>query len=102
MSKRLRKTPEARRKEIVAAALHIAQRDGFQALDRTKIAEYAGCSVSLIQRYFATVKQLRRKVVRAALQSNKLVIVGQAIAAGEPSTNNLDPDIRRKALESLI
>lgn len=97
-----RMNPEQRRLAMLAAAMKIAQKPGgFASLERGPVAVAAGCSASLVNHYFANMDGLRTAVIKAAVASKNLHVIGQAIVAGHPAARRVAPALRKDALASL-
>jgi AcrR family transcriptional regulator len=78
------KTKRNRKQDILDAALHVAERDGYMLMTRENIALQAGVSVGLVSNYFGTMKQLRRTVMRQAVSRGIERIVQQGVAMRDP------------------
>lgn len=81
MSKRMK--PDDRRDEILAAALRVATRQGYKVFTRAQVAESAGCAESLVSKYFGTMPQFRRQVMRAAIRAKNRIIIMQGVLTGD-------------------
>src|SRR4051812_23928118 len=66
-TRRKRKSPEARRSDIVSAALRLFAAKGFAATRLDDVAEAAGIAKGTIYLYFETKEELFREVVRQEL-----------------------------------
>ena len=60
-------TPEARRAELVAAALEVFGRAPYDAVTVAEVAETAGASTALVHHHFGSKRELYRTALRAAL-----------------------------------
>lgn len=98
---RKRLNPDVRREEILKAAMIVARRDGYTRMTRQAIAERAGASVGLVSRYFGTMPQLKRAVMRAAVTARDARLVAQGLAAGDPHARKADGELKRAALEAI-
>lgn len=98
-SKRL--APEIRKEAILAVALDRALVLGLNNLRRDDIAQHAGVANGLVTRYFNTMTQLRRAVVRAAIHRECLPVLAQALASRDPDALKAPEDLRKRALASL-
>lgn len=99
---RTRMKPEARRDQILAAALTIATEQGYNALTRDGVANAAGVATGQVNHIFNTMAQLRRAVMRAAVHRELLPIVAQGLAQGDKDAHAAPDWLKRKALDSLI
>ena len=87
---------------MMTAALTVAARDGYQQMTRQAVADHAGCSTGLISRYFGTMPQLRRSVMRAAVTRGDNRVLAQGLAAGDPNADKATLPVKRAALERLL
>ena len=92
---RRREQPVIRKEEILSAALRLAERIGYYALTRERIAAESDFSCSLITWYFRTMTQLRQEVIQTAIDRKILGIVAQALSVGDLTIDSLTPDMRK-------
>lgn len=101
MTKR-RLPPNDRKYQILTAALAVAARPGgWSKLTRDAVAREAQCADGLVSKYFGTMTQMRRTVMRSAVLTENLAIVAQGLATGDPHAQKADESLKRKALETL-
>jgi DNA-binding transcriptional regulator YbjK len=93
-----RADPVLRKKQILTAALDMAVVHGYQNITRGLIAERANVSVGLITRYFGTMKNLKRAVMRAAVNSEVLAVVAQGLANGDEQAKKAPQEVKEKAI----
>lgn len=98
---RSRRDPETRKSLILAAALTVAERDGFANVTRKAIAAEAYVSEPLVNKYLGTLPQLRRTVMRQAIKHELLSIIAQGIAGGNAYALKASPELKAKALATL-
>jgi AcrR family transcriptional regulator len=67
--KRVRKTPEARRAEIVAKAAEIAQAEGLEAITLQRVADELGVRPGLISHYFPASHDLTAEAFGSAAEA---------------------------------
>jgi AcrR family transcriptional regulator len=99
MSQRL--DPKERQEQILSAALDLAERKGWQTLTRDGIADHAGVSPGLVSLHMGTMNKLRRTVMRAAVQRERLPIVAEGLAVRDAQALKASPELQRKALATL-
>lgn len=96
-----RKNPIDRCEEIIDAAMRMSRLYGYREVTRKDIASAARCSEALVSSYFGTMTQLRRSVIRAAIDQRDLAILAQVIAAKDKHVAKIPADLRVAALVSL-
>lgn len=93
---------EVRKDSILNAALIVAGRPGgWWNLTRELVAKEAGCTDGLVSRYFGTMTDFRRTIMRTAIARKDLQIIGQGVACGYPHAMRADLELRKAALNSL-
>lgn len=90
--------PAARKDDILAAALPLAEVKGYENLTRNEVAQAAGVSGPTVMYHFGTVGALKAAIVRYAVEKESLRVVAQAVIAGV----TFEEDLARRALGSLI
>ncbi len=93
---------DVRREDILSAAIAVARRPGgWSTLTRDAVAIEAQCAGGLVSKYFGTVPQFRRSIMRAAIERKELSIIAQGIASCYPHAYKASPELRKSALDSL-
>lgn len=100
--KRTRLKPEARKEDILAAAVPLAVKLGYSNVSREKIAEAAGVSGAVLNYHFGTMLQFRRDLMRYAIKQKALAIIAQGLSSGDAQAVKAPEDLRRLALDSLM
>lgn len=94
--------PDDRKYEILTAALIVAGAPGgWSKLTRDAVAREAKCAAGLVSKYFGTMTQMRRTVMRSAVLTENLPIVAQGLAAGDKCAQKADPELKARALNTL-
>lgn len=96
-----RANPVLRKKQILNAALECAKKTGYEKITRDEIAERANVSVGLVTRYFGTMKNLKRAVMRAAVNSGVYEVVAQGMANGDEQAKKATEEVKQKAIAHL-
>lgn len=97
-----RQKPDDRKYQILAAALAVAARPGgWSKLTRDAVAREAQCADGLVSKYFGTMTQMRRTVMRSAVLTENLAIVAQGLATGDIHAQKADPELKARALNTL-
>jgi AcrR family transcriptional regulator len=89
-----------RRKEILDAAVEVAQDLGYLKVTHSKIAATVCVSPSLVRKYFESKSKIRNAVMGEAVRLEILDIVLQGIAAKDPIAHEAPATLRAAALES--
>lgn len=90
--------PLLRKDHILNVAVELSQQPGgYNSLTREAIAETAGVSTGLINNYYGTMKQLRRAIMRAAINRNIPVIVAQGLAIGDNHAKKAPKNLKNQA-----
>lgn len=93
--------PDDRKKQILDAALDLAEKQGYAHVTREAIAAAADCAPALVSNYYGTMVSFRRDIMRAAIRERRLPIVAQGLAANDPHAKKAPDDVKQAALESL-
>ena len=94
--------PEARRDQILTAALQVAAKpNGWSYLNRRAVANAANCSEGLVSKYFGTVKKLRKTVMVTAVSREILPIIIQGIMAQDKCALKAPFALKAAAIQSL-
>lgn len=96
-----RTDPELRKGQILSVAIELSKELGYHKVTRDGIAERAGISAGLISRYFNTMTQLKRAIIRAAIHQEIPEIVAQGIANNDDHARKAPPELKRKAIELM-
>lgn len=100
MTKRL--NPTDRRAEILDAAIRTSRTYGYRETTRKDIADAARCSEALVSSYFGTMTQMRRAIIRRAIDIEDLAILAQAITAKDAHVAKIPEALRIASLEALL
>lgn len=96
-----RVNPSLRKNQILNVALALAVEIGYHKLTRDVVAEHAGVSVGLVTRYFGTMHQLRRDVMRRAIKDSVAEVVAQGLAYGNEYAKKAPAELKAKAATLL-
>lgn len=97
----MRLDPKIRAQQILDAALRVATREGYHKMTREKIALEAGTVAGNVSRYYSTMPQLRRAVVRAAISKRVLPVIASALAAGDKHAKAAPVELKKAAVATL-
>ena len=96
-----RLSPAVRKREILAAALELADLQGYTNVTRDAIAAKAGVSGPAVQYHFGTMTQLLTALMRHAVKARHPRVVAQGLTARNPHALKADDELKRLARESL-
>ena len=93
---------EARRKNIIDAALKVIAKKGLANTHRQHIATEADTSPANITTVFGSMDALITEVIVAAVASQNLKVIAQAVATKHPKARNISRELKRKAMNAFI
>lgn len=96
-----RMAPADRREQILRAAVGMAKDTGFQKITRDGVAVRAGVAMGLVTRYFGTMGQLRRAVMRSAVKNGVIPVIAEGLAIGDPHAKKAGPELRAKVISFI-
>jgi AcrR family transcriptional regulator len=94
-------TPTERTQQLTRTALKLAEKHGYLNVTRDQIAAAVGVSPALVSHHMGTMINLRRTLVRHAVEFGVLSVIGQAVAAGDPHAKKVPEHVKKSALASL-
>lgn len=100
VSKR-RANPALRKESILDAAMIIAKGRGYRKVTRELVAKAANISPGLVSRYFGTMAQLQRDIIRRAIKDEVLEVVAQGLANGDKHALKASKELKTKAAHFL-
>lgn len=93
---------DVRREQILQAALSLAVSNGYRSITRAEIAITAGVADGQINHIFGGMTELRRAVMRSAIQHRHVEIIAQGLADGDEVAKKAPEDLKREALETFL
>lgn len=93
---------EAKRDNILSAAVAVATRDGFHAMTRDNVALQANISMGAVNYYFDNMTKLRRAVMRSAINRELVNIVAAGLSCGDKDAQQAPDWLKRKAVETFL
>lgn len=100
--KQQRLKPDARKEDILAVALPLAEKFGYAKVTRQQVGQAAGVSGPVLNYHFGTMAQFKRDLMRYAVKCESLTVVAQGLTSGDSQAQKAPEVLRRKALESMI
>ena len=95
-----RKSPAERKREILDAAVELAQERGYQGLTHSHVAGRVKVSPSLVRKYYENKSKLHDAVMSEAVRLGIPEIVLQGLAAKDPIAHSAPAGLKAAALES--
>ena len=95
-------SPAKRKQQILDAAVDRARDHGYMSITRSEVATAAGVSTGLVNKYYSTFPQLKRAVMRAAIQREILEIIAQGLTAKDPQAFKAPDELKKRAVDSIL
>jgi AcrR family transcriptional regulator len=89
-----RLSPSIRTDQLLDAALALATTHGWASLTRDAIAAAADVSGGLVTQRLGTMDQIRRSVMRRAVQRRVVRVVAEGLVARDPRAGKADDALR--------
>jgi AcrR family transcriptional regulator len=93
--------PTERKKLLLYTAIDLSVRFGYKYLTRTKVAKKAGVTDALINHYFGTMKNLKKAVLREAIDKEIIPVVAQGLALRDPLALKISKTLKDKTLKYI-
>jgi len=93
---------KTRKNEIIVAATEAARDVGYQNIQRVDVARIADCATGTVNHYYGTMKQLKRAVVRYAIEQEDHSIIAQAVMNNDPLVGKLTNEEKQQACLNAI
>jgi len=101
MKERIRRLPKDRKEELLAAALKLAEKQGYKNVSRMAIADACGVSEALLSHHFGTMVEFRRTLMRYAVKEGNATLVMQGLADGNPYARKAPEALRLAAITQM-
>lgn len=98
--KRLSK--DVRKDHILRVALKIAKEDGYTNVTRNELSDKAKVSPGLVTYYFSSMIQLKRAIMRAAVEHKIPEIVAQGLSIGDKNAQKAPAELKALAATALV
>jgi len=92
----------ARREQLLAVGLQLAEEIGYDKVNRDQIGERAKISGTIVNHYFKNLDHLKAAIMLRAVAVENLPIIAQGIVNKHEAALSAPRSLRRKALESLL
>lgn len=100
-SLRRRYPPEVRREMLLDVGLELAETHNYTNVSAQMVAEKADVTRALVSRYFGTMVQFRRALMRRAVDTERLRVVAQGLACGDAHAVKADDSLKSRALAAI-
>lgn len=90
--------PVIRKTQILDVTMELSRKHGYTDVTKQMITDRIGTSATVVNRYYGTMNQLRRDIVRHAIANQDLTIIGQALVAKDPYVRKVPADLRKRAI----
>jgi DNA-binding transcriptional regulator YbjK len=97
----IRMKPAERKADILNAAVEASRRIGYSKVRQKDIAEQANCGFGTVSLYFKTMAQMRRAVMRAAIERRILPIIAEGLAIRDTQAQKAPEELKKAALKAL-
>lgn len=99
----MRMEPKDRKSLILSKAIDLCEKPGgWSKITRKLLADHIGCAEALINRYYHSMANLKRIVMRTAIKERNLSIIAQGLACGDRQAESVSEITRKQALKHLI
>jgi len=96
-----RKLAKDRRDEVMGAALQLSIMHGYTKVTRDMVAKAVGLTPQAIQHHIGTMENLRRDVMRKAVQDECLAVIAQGMANKDKHAMRADDGLKAQARAAL-
>jgi len=90
-----------RKKQIMTHAIELSRKIGYMNVRRDGLAKNAGVANGLVSVHWSTMTQLKKAIMREAIQLEDLVIIGQGLAMKDKHALKAPEELRDRAIAQL-
>jgi len=90
-----------RREFLLAAALKVAEKRGYQKVTRELAANEAGVSPGLVQYHFNSMGELRHAMIKEAVRLENIPVLAQALGQLHPDATAAPEELQEKAFNYI-
>lgn len=87
---------ENRDQRIIDAAVSLAKENGYQWLTRDEVARVAGVGAGTVNSAYGSMVELKRAVLREAVEKEIVEIIAQGMTDRHPIVANISDDLRSR------
>jgi AcrR family transcriptional regulator len=97
----MRVDAKIRRAQIIDAGIKLAIKHGYINVYRNQVAKAAGVSRGLIYHYFKNMDDLRRAIMRTAVERGIAEIVAQGLGIKDKDALKASDELKQKAIDLI-
>ncbi len=101
MKKSKRFDPKDRKMLLLGCAMSAARRKNYAEISRTDVAEVASCSPALVSHYLGDTSNIRKSIMRFAIEQEDAHIVAQGLVRNDPIAKRAPEDLKQAAINTL-
>lgn len=90
-----------RKERILQAAMTIAAHTGIKSITRDSVAAKSKTGAGTVNYHYRDMSTLRDAVVKLAIETRNLLVIGQALAERHPLALAAPVDLRKEAAAAL-
>lgn len=98
----MRLKPEARKEDLLAVALVLAESGHYTNVTRGEVAKAAHVSGPVLNYHFGTMAQFRRDLMRYAIRMESIKVLAQGLSIQDPQAVRAPSELKRRALDALL
>ena len=98
---RKRLPPSIRKQQILNAAIQLAQKNSYSEITRNELAAHARVSPPLIEYYFKNMGNLKKQLMRYAIEFNIIDVVAQGFLAKDKYVSKISIGLKRNVIRFL-
>jgi len=90
-----------RRKQILHAAVKVAEKTGYLKVTRDEVARRANVSQGLIQYHFNSIDELRGEIIAEAVKEENVAVIAQGLGNVDAAALDASDVLKEKAFEYI-
>lgn len=100
--KKKRHSAEDQKGRIIDAAFALIESGGLSAVSWSSLGRKLNVTHSAVMHHYGARPQLIRAVIRKAIQQEKLIVIGKALADGDKTATRAPNELKQRAKEALF
>lgn len=98
----MRLKPEARKEDLLAVALVLAESGHYMSITRGEVAKAAQVSGPVLNYHFGTMTKFRRDLMRYAVRMENIKVLAQGLSVQDSQAIKAPVELKRRALDALL